>query len=481
MVYKEEHFTGKKIAIVANRAPTTLVKRSSTTVLERSVGGLAAALEPLIEKFNGMWFCTTSKSEETPNELLEKIPYKVCCLELTDTEISSYYEGYSNKQLWPICHYFPSMCMFNDGDWATYKSVNEKMAKLILENVDENYFIWVNDYHFFLLPSLLRAKNPKLKIGFFLHVPFPNQEVFRLLANRNELINGLLGADLIGFHTSQYVEHFINCVSVLLSHIDKEPNKETLIVNGRKVFVKNFPISVDFKYITQTAASEEVIKKADDLRKAYQSELIGISVDRLDYTKGPVERLLAIEHFFDTYPKYLKKISFIQISVPSRTNIETYQVLKKKVDETIGRINGKFSKEGWSPIHYIYGTLPFVDLVTHYILSDIALVVPLRDGMNLVAKEYVASNLNQKGVLILSEFAGAQEELNSALHVNPYHKSLVAKAINDAIEMPLEEKTSRMCNLREKVKSNDVYNWVNNYFKSFNEAVETNKKVTKVH
>ncbi|NGX42437.1 MAG: Trehalose-phosphate synthase [Chlamydiae bacterium] len=468
-----DQFRGRSIAIIANKPPMTPVKRDDLSVLERSVGGLTAALEPLIRELDGKWFCTTPQSKREENSLLDDLPYKVFRLELLASEISCYYEGYSNKQLWPLFHYFPSMCVFDEQDWAVYRSVNEKMADLILQNVKDGDFIWVHDYHFLLLPCILRKKNPNLKIGFFLHIPFPNQELFRLLANREELLLGLLGADLIGFHTTSYANHFKDCIRKLFPKIQQNPDSNTLTFHGRKAHIKEFPISVDFEQFNQTAATEKVQKKCNELRIAYGSELIGLSVDRVDYSKGHVERLLAIEQFFDTYPEYIKKITFIQISVPTRTNIKTYQELKKELDETTGRIEGKFSSNGWSPVHYIYRTLPFEELVAYYLLSDIALVVPLRDGMNLVAKEYIASRIHNNGVLILSEFAGAAEELTNALLVNPYQKDLVAKAIKKALDMHLEEKTSRMRSLREQVKTHDVHQWVDNYFTSFLDAIDT--------
>lgn len=479
MRLNKEISSGNKIAIVANRAPISLVERGRSIIVEKSIGGLAAALEPVIEEFNGSWFCTSQEPAELEEYSTHNLPYQLHCLKLSKKEHECYYEGYANKQLWPIFHYFPSRCIFNDEDWFIYKSVNEKMANLVLEKIDDSYIIWIHDYHFLLLPNILRRKNPNLKIGFFLHTPFPNQEVFRLLGNRSELIEGLLGADLIGFHTKQYVEHFVNCVKVLHPYIKIDENK--ILFNNRKVFVKNFPISIDFEYISQKASSEEFIKKVGKLKSDYNSEFIGISVDRLDYTKGTIERLLAIEHFFEKYPEYIKRITFIQISVPTRIEIETYQKLQRKVDETVGRINGKFSKDGWRPIFYINRSLPFEELITHYSLSDLALVVPLRDGMNLVSKEYIASKVSGKGVLILSEFAGAAEELSNSILVNPYQKGIVAKAIRDGLEMEQEEKTSRMHSLREKIKEYDVYTWSNNYFQAFNEAIKANKQTAKVH
>ncbi len=484
MKLKEELFKNKKIVIVTHRAPISPIKKTKATIIQKSSGGLVSALDPIMEEFNGMWFCTISKSDKLIKQNLDELPYKVVFLELTEKELEEYYEGYSNKQLWPIFHYFPSNCIFNDEDWFIYKSVNEKMANLILENIpeDEDCYIWIHDYHFLLLPGILREKNPNLNIGLYLHIPFPNQEVFRLLGNRSELMKGMLGADLIGFHTKQYVEHFINCVRILMPGVyELMDKKDVLNVEGRQVLVDAFPISIDFEHISQKAASEEIIKEVGKLKAAYQTDFLGIGVDRLDYTKGLIERLIALECFFENYPEYIKRVTFVQLVVPSRVEVETYKELKKNIDEVVGRINGRFSRDGWRPIFYIYGSMPPNELIAHYTMSDFALITPLRDGMNLVAKEYIASKVNNKGVLILSEFAGVSEELSEALLVNPYQKFLLAKSIKEAIEMPMEEKIARMHTLREKIRANDVYKWVNNYIESFYETIKSNKRFAEVY
>ncbi|MGA8164549.1 MAG: trehalose-6-phosphate synthase [Waddliaceae bacterium] len=468
-------FRGKKIAIVANKPPLSVVEREGQEVLERSVGGLTASLEPLARNLQGQWFCTVKDSDAVLIKSLATLPYSVFPLKLSEEEISRYYEGYANKQLWPLCHSFPTSSFFNEKDWPVYVQVNEKMADLVVRHVDEDTFIWVNDYHFFLLPSLLRKKNPRLQIGFFLHIPFPGEDIFKILANRETLLEGLFGADLIGFHTSLYVKQFFSCVHAVFPGIKQEYNR--LLIDHRQVAVQEFPISIDYEKFCERAQSKAVQKKVKELKKAYRTEMVAISVDRLDYSKGPVEKLLAIEHFFDTYPEYCKTISFIQLAVPSRIRIDAYRQLKVEVDTTTGRINGKFALDGWSPIHYIYNTLPIDDLVAHYVLSDLALVLPLRDGLNLVSKEYVACRVNEDGALILSEFAGASEELKEAFLVNPYHKNLVADAIKKAIEMPQEEKRLRMCRLRERVEHHNVFHWMKDYFKAF-DAVTTHYTVS---
>lgn len=469
-------FENKKVAVITNRAPVSPITRNNSTFLQRSIGGLVAALEPIVGQFDGKWFCTISKNSKLSKMSLKDLPYEVRYIELTEAEQTKYYEGYSNNQLWPIFHYFQTNCIFNEEDWDYYKSVNERMADLILENIDDDYYVWVHDYHFMLLPGILRRRNPKLKIGFFLHTPFPNQELFRLLTHRKDLLEGLLGANLIGFHTKQYVEHFVDSVRLLVPEFEKEAGKNIFAFRDHKAQIEHFPISIDFEHINQIAESEKVIKKTEKLRTAFQSDIIGISVDRLDYTKGIKERLLSIEYFFDKYPEYQTKVTFIQLSVPSRIKVEAYQTIKREVDELVGRINGKFSKDAWRPIFYMFGTLPFDELVAYYSLSDFALVVPLRDGMNLVAKEYIASNISKNGVLILSEFTGAAEEFKESILVNPYQCELVAQSIKDAIEMNPVEKTLRMRELLKKVKKNDVYNWLNKYFISFDEAIKTNKQ-----
>jgi len=461
-------FVGKKIAIVANKPPLSVVEKEGEEVIEKSVGGLTASLEPLVRSLRGQWFCTIKDSDVVLSESLNNLSFPVIPLKLSESEITGYYEGYANEQLWPLCHSFPSTCFFNDQDWSTYSLVNEKMADLVASQVDEDTFVWVNDYHFFLLPTLLRERNPKINIGFFLHIPFPGEDIFKILANRKTLLKGLFGADLIGFHTSSYVRQFLDCVHTLFPQVKQGQNH--LSIDHRQVRVQEFPISIDYEKFCERARSQVVQDKVQELKEAYRSDMIAISIDRLDYSKGPVERLLAIEHFFDINPEYIKKISFIQLSVPTRTHIIAYRQLKKKVDAETGRINGKFAIDGWSPIHYIYNTLPIDDLVAHYVLSDLALVLPLRDGLNLVAKEYIASHVNEDGALILSEFAGASEELKEAFLVNPYHKNLVAAAIKAAIEMPEEEKRARMRRLRERVANHNIFDWMQDYFEAFDAA-----------
>lgn len=477
MKLDHKFFKDKKIAIVTNKPPITPLERDGNICIEKSVGGLVAALEPLIQELNGSWFCTIPKSSKQIKSAFNNLSYKVPYLELSSKEIEKYYEGYANKQLWPLFHYFPSKCIFHDNDFNIYKDVNKKMADLIIENIDEDTFIWIHDYHFLLLPQMLRERNKNLKIGFFLHIPFPNQELFRLLSNRDELLKGMLGADLIGFHTKQYVEHFINCAKVLKIPGVSVASGNIIKIEDRNINICNFPISIDFDYISTTSASKEVCNKVKELKASYNTECIGISVDRLDYTKGTIERLLAIETFFETYPEYIKRVVFVQLSVPTRTEIETYQKVKKNVDETVGRINGKFSIDGWRPIFYLYRSLPFSELIAYYKMSDFALVVPLRDGMNLVSKEYIASKVDNDGVLILSEFAGAAEELDGAIIVNPYHKGAVAKAIKDSIEINGLEKAYRMKKMRENVQNNTVYKWVDNFFKKSNLNEKTKKLI----
>lgn len=434
-----------KIAIVANRSPVTPVERDGIIHLEKSIGGLTAALEPLVRREEGEWFCTSEGDID-----FDSLPYQIHSLNLEKEEIKSFYEGYCNQQLWPICHGMPSHARFKETDWRNYCRVNAKMANLILDKVDEDTMIWIHDYHFMLLPALLKAENPRLKIGFFLHIPFPHVEMFRILGVHHELIRGMQGADLIGFQCEGCIRNF------------HEAAEGSVIGN-----IQAFPISIDFNRFDQVARSEIVLEKYLQLRNEYKSDWVGLSVDRLDYSKGHLERLAGIDTFFDLFPDYKKKVTFVQISVPSRTNIPEYRELKHQVDEKVGQINGKHAVNGWTPVHYIYGNLAFEELVAYYLLGDIALVTPLRDGMNLVAKEYVATRVHHDGALILSEFAGAANELESALIVNPYHKERLADVIHHAIEMSGDEKSRRMENLRETVRKHDLYYWEETYLKAF--------------
>ena len=447
-----------RLIIVANRSPYHIKKRKEYIKLDKSAGGLVAALDPVVKNTNGIWICTGESQFQKHNI---KTPYEIRQLKLTKNEISHYYEGFCNRQIWPLFHYFPARYKLEDKDWNLYRQVNQKFANEILEILKPDDKIWIQDYHLMLIPQMLREQGIKNKIGFFLHIPFPSVEIYKIIPRRREILEGLLGCDLIGFHTESYKKHFLECANDQI--IDAEVDFDSDIVKHDNIESKviSLPISIDFNLIDEIARGKYVNKKVKELRKSFKAQIICLGVDRLDYTKGIVEKLEGLEYFLDNNPDYLKKITLIQIAVPTRTNISEYKYLKRQIDETVGRINGKFSKDGWNPICYIYNSVTLKELVSYYSFADFVLISALRDGLNLVAKEYIASRVNNDGILIISEFTGAAEELDTGNTINPYDVRSISEAILKAINKKVKEET--MNELREKVKENDIYKWVDDF------------------
>jgi trehalose 6-phosphate synthase/phosphatase len=338
--------------------------------------------------------------------------------------------------------------------------VNETFSNEIIRITEPDDFIWVHDYHLMLLPELLRKRMPDATIGFFLHIPFPSSEVFRILPPRKEIVKGILGADLIGFHTYDYAHHFLQTTRRLLGY---EHSKAQITVDNRIVKVDAFPMGIDYDQFTKAAAQEGVKREIQKIRKRVGERQIIVSIDRLDYTKGIAQRLLAFDYFLETNPKYREKVTLILVAVPSRTGVEQYDLLKREVDELISRINGKYGTIGWIPIWYLYRFLSFNNLVPLYIVGDVALVTPIRDGMNLIAKEYLATKTDQKGVLILSEMAGASKVLGEAIIVNPNNKEEIAGAIRYALEMPVAEQIRRNQVMQLRLQRYNVERWAHDF------------------
>ncbi len=448
-----------RLIIAANRAPYHIRKRDGQAKVERSPGGLVTALDPVMKKTKGIWVCSGTLQFEKHG--LET-PYDIEQIKLTPKENTHYYEGFCNRQIWPLFHYFLAKYKLEERDWEFYKQVNQKFANQIAEIVKKDDKIWIQDYHLMLVPQMLRELGVKNKIGFFLHIPFPNIENFRVIPRRKEILEGLMHCDLVGFHTESYKKHFLECVEHYLSDANID-DQSTIEYKNTKVKAISLPISIDFNMFDKTARSSKVIEKAFELRNTINTKVIGLGVDRLDYTKGIVEKLEGIEFFLDNNPEYIGEFSFIQIAVPTRTNILEYKKMKKELDETVGRINGKFARDGWNPISYIYNSVNIKDLVAYYYCSDFMLISALRDGLNLVAKEYVASRVNNDGMLILSEFAGAAEELDTGYSVNPYDVRSISEAIYRAFNNNDEEKEKIMEKLRDQVKVNNIFKWVDDF------------------
>src|SRR6056297_2616509 len=471
-----------RFLIISNRLPVQLNITEENIDVSPSVGGLATGMLSVSKSFNSLWIGWSGVNRE---ELSDKQNKKVSQLlkeeecadvNLTDEEVELYYEGFSNKTIWPLFHYFNQFVEYEEEQWQAYKNVNQKFADVIAENMKDVDKIWIHDYHLLLLPQMIKERFPDVTIGFFLHIPFPSYELFRILPWRTEIISGMLGADLLGFHAFDYERHFMSSVRRLLGY-DININKINL--PKRIVKVDNFPMGIDYDKFHNAAMESqrrsvrdksEVRKELERYYLLYPETKFILSIDRLDYTKGLINRLEAFEYFLEAYPEYREKVTLVMLAVPSRIGVEQYQQMKSELDEIVGRINGKFSSINRTPIWYFYRSMPFENLVDLYNYCEIALLTPIRDGMNLVAKEYIASKTDGRGVLILSEMAGASKEMSEALIINPNDKAQIAAAIKTALEMPEEEQMERNNILQKRLKRYNVDKWAAEFLNGMEEV-----------
>ena len=457
---------GKRLVIVSNRLPVSVAKKDGNIKITPSVGGLATGLSSFHRGSDGLWVgwpgINPGNSEEK-QAIEETLQNDFNCLPvyLSSSDLKKYYYGFSNRTLWPLFHYFTSYAIYDRSDWRVYKKVNQMFCQRLLEVLRPDDMVWVHDYHLLLLPDMLREKMPEITIGFFLHIPFPSMEIFRYLPWREEILQGMLGADLIGFHTYDYTRHFLSCVLRILG-IDQEYGQ--VVAGSRMVKADTFPMGIDAEKFAKAATSPEVINERNLLQKKLKTEKIILSVDRLDFSKGIPERLKAFELFLETNPEWHGRIIFIMLCVPSRTKVEQYQLLKRQIDELVGQINGRYATPEWMPILYMYRSLPFEELVALYSAADLALVTPLRDGMNLVAKEYLACQSKiGKGVLVLSETAGAAAELGEAIIVNPNDIELIAKAIAEGLDVPDESRKAGISFMAKRIKRYNIFRWAEDF------------------
>jgi trehalose 6-phosphate synthase/phosphatase len=450
-----------KLIIVSNRLPVKLQEKEGELQFKTSEGGLATGLGSIYKEGDNLWIGwpgmvvgEEDKQQLVISELQKENMYPVF---LTETEIKEFYEGFSNETLWPTFHYFTQYAIYDQQLWETYVEVNQKFCNEVVKQAGPDDTIWVHDYQLLLLPSMLREKLPDCTIGFFQHIPFPSYEVFRLLPWRKKLLEGMLGADLVGFHTYDDMRHFMSSVNRIVGY----GSMHGWINNGaRSLLVDSFPMGIDYDKYAQTAVSDEVAKRERAYRKNLKAEKIIISIDRLDYSKGIPKRLEAFEKFLEKYPEFHDRVTLVMLVVPSRDEVEKYKELKEEVDEMVGRINGKYSHIDWNPIQYFYRSYPLETLSAFYRMADIALVTPMRDGMNLVCKEYVASKPDQTGVLILSEMAGASKELSDALLINPNDINQMVEALYQALTMPVEEQKIHMTSMQQTIKRYNIHHWV---------------------
>ncbi|WP_321996721.1 bifunctional alpha,alpha-trehalose-phosphate synthase (UDP-forming)/trehalose-phosphatase [Draconibacterium orientale] len=471
-----------RLIIASNRLPVMINRSADGMTITSSAGGLATGLKSYHKDSDSVWIGWPGVMPETKKEEKEVIGLLETeqCLPvfLNEELISNYYDGFSNATLWPLFHYFAEFTEFNESYWESYCKVNEMFADTIIENAEEGDVVWVHDYQLLLLPNILRERRPDLTIGFFLHIPFPSYELIRILPWREQIVNGLLGADLIGFHTYDYARHFISSVKRLLGH---EVDFNQIKLENRQVMIDVFPMGIDYEKF-ESHALEVQSKPIQDRSKEHQdidrfllsmpNRKLILSIDRLDYTKGIPQRLNAFREFLVKHPDYREQVSLIMLTVPSRTDVEQYQNLKNEIDVLVGNINGEFGTLNWNPVIYFYRSVPFENLIELYSSADVALLTPLRDGMNLVAKEYIASKVNKKGVLILSEMAGASKELGEAISVNPNNIPDTADAIYRALTKPDKEMEKAISAMQQRIKRYDIHKWASEFMKALNKTIE---------
>ena len=477
---------GMRLLVVSNRLPFTARSENGELVLHAGPGGLVSGLTAYLDwakknqpGIEHLWIGWPGiEVDEKSRERLKSAAAKrqAWPVFIDAITMDKFYHGFCNSTIWPLFHYFPTLAKFDEQYWTEYVKVNEIFRDSILKAVEPGDTVWVHDYHLMLLPRLLRERIPDLAIGFFLHTPFPSYDVFRTLPTRwrRQILDGILGSDLIGFHTIDYTQHFLRCI-LRIQGVDN--NFGQLLVDAeRAVRVDTFPMSVDYHRIRETIQSGEVQSEAEKLRSALGNIKTVLSLDRLDYTKGIKNRLEAFATFLGQYPEWQHKVVLLLSVVPSRLGSEHYQEMKEDIDKLVGNINGKLGTINWTPIVYRYRFLPHDQLLALFAASDVALVTPLRDGMNLIAKEYVASRQNQKGVLILSEMAGAARELGEALIINPNDQSEIVEALKTALEMPEEEQTRRNQVMQIRLERYDVMHWGQDFVNELDSVKELQKQ-----
>jgi trehalose 6-phosphate synthase/phosphatase len=462
-----------RLVVVSNRLPFTVSFKQGAPEFKASAGGLTTGLWSYLERqpANGgvppdfLWLGWPGASIPTEHEAAVQAygaRFHSSPIFLPEESMDRFYLGFCNKTIWPLFHYFPTLTSYEEEQWQEYRKVNQAFAEAVVNALHPDDLLWIHDYHLMLLPKIVREKFPEMPIGFFLHIPFPSWEIFRMLprAWREEIIEGLLGASAIGFHTHDYVRYFLTSV---LRTAGYEHHLGNLTLRDREVEVEAFPMGVEFDRFMAAAASPETESRVKELRAKCVGQKVIFSVDRLDYTKGLINRLRGYELFLKNNPAWHGKVVFIVSVAPSRIGVDSYQAMKLELEQTVGRIVGDFGNVHWTPLVYQFRLLTFDEVVPLYRLCDVALITPLRDGMNLVAKEFIASRPKQTGVLILSEMAGAAKEMGEALIINPFHLEDFAKALEQALTMPAEEQMRRNQLLQERLRRYDVVRWADDF------------------
>ena len=448
------------LLVVSNREPYSPVDTGEGGIVwNPAVGGLTAALDPVLHERGGTWVAWGEGQDALREiDLPPDAPaYRLVRLALSVEDVRLHYHGLSNRALWPMSHYFLGRARYLPEHWEGYERVNRLFADAAALAYRPGDTIWVHDYQLALVPAMIRERVPDARIGFFWHIPWPSSEVFRTLPWDRQVLEGVLGADLVGVHTSEYARHFRSCCRVVLG---AESEGDTIFANERRVRVQAHPIGVEAGLLEQLAAEPAARELAARVREQVGTRIL-LGVDRLDYTKGIPERLEAFEAYLGKHPDAHGEVTLLQIAVPSREPIEAYRQLRERVEGLVGRINGRYGREGWAPVLYQYRGLAREELVAHYLAADAMLVTPLRDGLNLVAKEFAA--VSRAGVLILSEFAGAAEDMPEAVIVNPYDHDGLANSIRAALELPLRDRVRRLGRLKARLHANDLRGWADGF------------------
>jgi trehalose 6-phosphate synthase/phosphatase len=466
-----------RLVVVSNRLPFTVSFQDGTLQFKPSAGGLTTGLWSYLDRkaFDGvaqsdhLWMGWPGASVPPEHEAAVRIyaerHFKSSPVFLPEENMERFYLGFCNKTIWPLFHYFPTLTHYEEDNWQEYRHVNEVFGEAVVKVLQPDDVLWIHDYHLMLLPKLVREKFPEMPIGFFLHIPFPSWEIFRMLPRpwREEIIEGLLGSSLVGFHTHDYVRYFLTSV---LRTAGYEHQLGSLTLRERVVKADTFPMGVEFDRFAQASSLKETELRVGELHQKCIGQKVIFSVDRLDYTKGLVNRLRGYELFLKNNPQWHGKVVFVVSVAPSRIGVDSYQAMKLELEQTVGRIVGDFGNVHWTPLVYQFRHLTFDEIVPLYRLCDVALITPLRDGMNLVAKEFIASRPDQTGVLILSEMAGAAKEMGEALIINPFHREDFAKALEQALTMPVEEQVRRNKLLQERLRRYNVIRWADDFVES---------------
>lgn len=451
-----------RVVVVSNRLPLTLRRAGSTWRTEYSSGGLATAMQPILRRTGGIWIGwhgdTSGQADEKRQAVISRWRDRdgYIAIDIPPETAHGFYDGFANQALWPLLHQFQTLVKLNPDDWQAYVDANTRFRDAILAELQPSDLVWIHDYQLMLLPRMLREAAPEANIGFFLHVPFPSSAVFRILPRRGELLEGLLGADYVAFHTYSYLQHFRES---LLRALGIASEMDRVELGSRLVRLDALPIGIAPGEFTDLLLQDDTRKRLAELKERFKGGKIILSVDRLDYTKGIPERLRAFRKLLQRWPEMRGRVALIQVAVPSRERIPMYHQLRREVDELVGKVNGEFGSADWSPVIYLRRGIPKTELVALYAAADVAWVSPLRDGLNLVAKEYVACNEAGDGALVLSEFAGAAAEMGEAFLINPFDEDRTAEVVMQALSLPEEQRRERMRALARRVARNNVFAW----------------------